>query len=80
MILMNRARSVTGGVKMTDGIDYVKIFGDGFIPVDRTARIDLNEVIPCLPPVCPPIYDFTVIHEEAPVTEAAEASCTCHTL
>lgn len=58
-----------------DDIDYEKIFGDGFIVVDPTARIDLAAVIPCLPPSCPALRS-SVLHEEAPATEAAGASVT----
>lgn len=63
---------------MTGDIDYEKIFGDGFLIIDPTDRVDLNDVIPCLPPVCPPVYHFTLMNEVAPVTEATGATCSCH--
>lgn len=73
-----RARSATGGVAMNGEIDYDKIFGEGFIVVDPTDRVDLNDVIPCLPQACPPFVDLFLKVEEAPAAEAAEAPCTCH--
>lgn len=62
------------------GIDFEKIYGDRHWVVDTSYRIDLNDVIPCLPPVCHPVYEFCLIREEAPAAEATEASCTCHML
>lgn len=61
-----------------DAIDYVKVFGDGFNVIEPTDRIDLNDVIPCLPPMCPQVESFTLVREEAPAAEATEASCTCY--
>lgn len=63
---------------MNTEIDYEKIFREGFIVIDPTERIDLNDVIPCLPPMCPQVQSFTLVREEAPATEAAEAPRTCH--
>lgn len=59
-------------------IDFDKIFGDGFFAIDPTDRIDLDDAVPCLPPVCPPVHNFTVVREEASAAEATEASCTCY--
>lgn len=65
---------------VNDAIDFEKIFGGstGFIVVDPADRIDLNEVIRCLPPMCPQVESFTLVREEASAAEATEASCTCH--